>query len=226
MLITIITTTLPNTCLCFCFQFSRCVQSKCCECAPNSYTLPIPREKMTDKNYSSEESCSDSEAELLNNSNTFSNNYANAITWNGINNPLFPKKKLDPHRRLSLNNLVGRMNQGPRTPPAKIDPFFQPKILRKNNSITRTESIGSLAKESKVLVIYTGGTIGMVKNANGGMQVLLHYSLSRVIILYFSLYSNFYFFSLRTLSWCTWQISQEVSSAPRPGLLQKIFLST
>jgi len=103
---------------------------------------------MNDKNYSDDSG--ESDAELLNNA-----------TWNGNNNPVIQKNK-DPHRRLSLNNLVGRMNQ------KKIDPFFEPKVLRKNNSITRTESIGSLAKESKVLVIYTGGTIGMVKNSNGG----------------------------------------------------------
>lgn len=107
---------------------------------------------MTERSYSDDSG--DSDTELLNNA-----------TWNG-NNPVALKNK-DPHRRLSLNNLVGRMNQ------KKIDPFFEPKVLRKNNSITRTESIGHLAKESKVLVIYTGGTIGMVKNECGSKCSLI-----------------------------------------------------
>lgn len=103
---------------------------------------------MTDKNYSDDSADSDPEC--------FNNN----ATWNG-NNLLTQSRQKIPTRRVSLSNLHNRMNQ------TKIDPFFEPKVLRKNNSITKTESIGSLAKESKVLVIYTGGTIGMVKNANG-----------------------------------------------------------
>ena len=51
-----------------------------------------------------------------------------------------------------------------------IDPSFEPKILRKNKSITRAESTGSLANESKVLVLFSGGTIGMMKNQRGGMS--------------------------------------------------------
>ncbi|CAG2114108.1 unnamed protein product, partial [Medioppia subpectinata] len=50
-----------------------------------------------------------------------------------------------------------------------IDPSFEPKILRKNKSITRAESTGSLANESKVLVLFSGGTIGMMKNHKGGL---------------------------------------------------------
>ncbi|XP_054155879.1 L-asparaginase-like, partial [Oppia nitens] len=49
-----------------------------------------------------------------------------------------------------------------------IDPSYAPKILRKNKSITRAESMGSLVgNESKVLVLFTGGTIGMMKSAQG-----------------------------------------------------------
>ncbi|CAG2169507.1 unnamed protein product, partial [Oppiella nova] len=40
----------------------------------------------------------------------------------------------------------------------------------KNKSITRAESTGSLANESKVLVLFSGGTIGMMKNARGAYE--------------------------------------------------------
>lgn len=58
----------------------------------------------------------------------------------------------------------------PRKSITTIDPHYAPKILRKNNSISRVESLGSLANESKVLVLYTGGTIGMVKTRKGGKK--------------------------------------------------------
>lgn len=108
---------------------------------------------MTDNNHSDESN--DSDAELINNA-----------TWTSNNPIALQGRSKDPHRRLSLNTIVDRMN--PKPAKQSIDPSFQPKVLRKNNSITRTESVGSLVKESKVLVIYTGGTIGMVKNAQGG----------------------------------------------------------
>jgi hypothetical protein len=54
-----------------------------------------------------------------------------------------------------------------------IDPSYAPKRLRKNKSITRAESIGSLAHESKVLVLYTGGTIGMMKGSKGGLYHII-----------------------------------------------------
>ena len=38
--------------------------------------------------------------------------------------------------------------------------------------------------ESKVLVIYTGGTIGMVKNAEGGNQVILLQGILTQILVY------------------------------------------
>lgn len=63
------------------------------------------------------------------------------------------------------NNFNPRKERGSIT---TIDPHYAPKILRKNNSISRVESLGSLANESKVLVLYTGGTIGMVKTRKGG----------------------------------------------------------
>ena len=50
-----------------------------------------------------------------------------------------------------------------------LDPSYEPKILRKNNSISRAESSGSLVDESKVLVLYTGGTIGMMRSFKGGI---------------------------------------------------------
>lgn len=103
-------------------------------------------ENMTE-NHLQDDSC-ESDAELLNN-----------LPNNGNRNIL---KSSDPHRRLSLNLLNNHYV------PKNIDPFFEPKVLLKNDSISRSESSGSLLKESKVLVIYTGGTIGMVKNNNGG----------------------------------------------------------
>lgn len=105
---------------------------------------------MTDKLFS-DDSC-DSDAELLNN-----------LPLNGAANRTAKVKPI-PHRRLSLN-LARELR-----PQKVIDPFFEPKVLRKNKSICRIESTGTLVKESKVLVIYTGGTIGMVKNSSGVYQ--------------------------------------------------------
>ena len=51
-----------------------------------------------------------------------------------------------------------------------LDPSYAPKILRKNKSISRAESSGSLVNESKVLVLYTGGTIGMMRSTKGGLS--------------------------------------------------------
>lgn len=114
---------------------------------------------MTDPNQNNSENSEsgDSDAELVNNS----------ATWTANTRPLVRNK--DPHRRLSLYTMGtnGKMNEKAIGP--IIDDSFEPKVLRKNNSIVRTESRGSLtSKESKVLVIYTGGTIGMVKNLKGG----------------------------------------------------------
>ena len=103
---------------------------------------------MTDKIFS-EDSC-DSDAELLNN-----------LPLNGCYQS--PKTANRCHRRLSLN-LAQTVPQQQKL----IDPSFEPKVLRKNKSIARIESYGTLSEESKVLVIYTGGTIGMVKNGSGG----------------------------------------------------------
>ncbi|XP_075592132.1 L-asparaginase 1 isoform X2 [Dermatophagoides farinae] len=100
---------------------------------------------MTDKLFS-EDSC-DSDAELLNNL--------------PLNGGLTNGKTKNRQRRLSLN-LAQTIPQQ-----KLIDPSFEPKVLRKNKSIARIESYGTLAEESKVLVIYTGGTIGMVKNGSG-----------------------------------------------------------
>ena len=49
-----------------------------------------------------------------------------------------------------------------------IDPFHIPKILRKNDSYQALQRRGWNANEARVLVLYTGGTIGMVKNDDGG----------------------------------------------------------
>lgn len=58
-----------------------------------------------------------------------------------------------------------------------LDPSYAPKILRKNKSISRAESSGSLVNESKVLVLYTGGTIGMMRSSKGGLApTLSHFS--------------------------------------------------
>lgn len=80
-----------------------------------------------------------------------------------IHRPSSDSRSKTQHHRLSLGNLLSRPSQK-----HIIDPSFEPKVVRKNNSITRTESTGSLVLESKVLVIYTGGTIGMCKNGKGG----------------------------------------------------------
>ena len=55
---------------------------------------------------------------------------------------------------------------------ATLDPSYEPKILRKNKSISRAESSGSLVNESKVLVLYTGGTIGMMRSTKGGNSII------------------------------------------------------
>ncbi|KAI7690238.1 hypothetical protein SSS_06084 [Sarcoptes scabiei] len=107
---------------------------------------------MTDK-LLSDESC-DSDAELLNN-----------LPLNGTGDV---RQKKNPHRRLSLNlaqnlrqhhQLLQQQQQlqNFQQTQSPIDPFFEPKVLRKNKSISKIESLaGSLVKESKVLVIYTG----------------------------------------------------------------------
>jgi hypothetical protein len=72
-----------------------------------------------------------------------------------------------------------------------IDPSYAPKKLRKNKSITRAESIGSLANESKVLVLYTGGTIGMMKNSKGGLfRITSPYNYSVLSPIKISLFSQ------------------------------------
>lgn len=47
----------------------------------------------------------------------------------------------------------------------KLDPTSIPKILRRNNSFSECTLDG---REQRVLVIYTGGTIGMTRTARGG----------------------------------------------------------
>ncbi|XP_076360381.1 L-asparaginase 1-like isoform X2 [Tachypleus tridentatus] len=47
----------------------------------------------------------------------------------------------------------------------QIDPFYAPKILRKNCSVGNLNLEGS--NEARVLVLYTGGTIGMVRSEKG-----------------------------------------------------------
>ncbi|XP_067119873.1 L-asparaginase-like isoform X2 [Centruroides vittatus] len=50
----------------------------------------------------------------------------------------------------------------------KIDPYYAPKILRKNlNMLVRAPSSDSSTDQALVLVLYTGGTIGMVKTDKG-----------------------------------------------------------
>jgi len=63
-----------------------------------------------------------------------------------------------------------------------IDPSYAPKILRKNKSITRAESTGSLVNESKVLVLYTGGTIGMMKGSKGGLSLICSFKISLTFV--------------------------------------------
>ncbi|CAG0920491.1 unnamed protein product [Notodromas monacha] len=48
-----------------------------------------------------------------------------------------------------------------------IDPFSVPKILCRNESYEILQQRGSKSNESRVLVLYTGGTIGMIKNEQG-----------------------------------------------------------
>ncbi|XP_076318720.1 L-asparaginase-like [Tachypleus tridentatus] len=43
----------------------------------------------------------------------------------------------------------------------QIDPSYAPKVLRKNSAVQRINSEGS--SEARVLVLYTGGTIGMIR---------------------------------------------------------------
>ncbi|XP_023216124.1 LOW QUALITY PROTEIN: L-asparaginase-like [Centruroides sculpturatus] len=50
----------------------------------------------------------------------------------------------------------------------KIDPYYAPKILRKNlNMLVRAPSSDSSTDQALVLVLYTGGTIGMMKTDKG-----------------------------------------------------------
>lgn len=52
-----------------------------------------------------------------------------------------------------------------------------------NSIVSITNSVRSLRNESKVLVIYTGGTIGMVKNTEGGKFVFNYNSQTIVFVL-------------------------------------------
>ncbi|XP_022238653.1 L-asparaginase-like isoform X2 [Limulus polyphemus] len=47
----------------------------------------------------------------------------------------------------------------------QIDPFYAPKVLRKNCSVGNLNLEGN--NEARVLVLYTGGTIGMVRSEKG-----------------------------------------------------------
>ncbi|KAG0421686.1 hypothetical protein HPB47_002435 [Ixodes persulcatus] len=50
-----------------------------------------------------------------------------------------------------------------------MDPSFCPKVLQGlHNGIIRTWDSFLRNRESKVMVIYTGGTIGMAKDVHGG----------------------------------------------------------
>lgn len=137
--------------------------------------------KMTNNNIerlpsNSSEDSSDSDTELLNNISRTRE---------------FPVRQRNFQRRLSLNNL-NNLNS-PKMAKA-IDPFFEPKVLRKNNCITRAESVGSLVNESKkVLVIYTGGTIGMVKNDNGVYEPNAPNALSHALKKYPQLHDDVYY---------------------------------
>lgn len=130
-------------------------------------------ERLPASAHSSEDS-SDSDTELLNN-----------ITRTRE----FPLRQRNIQRRLSLNSI-----SAPKMATKAIDPFFQPKVLRKNNCITRAESTGQLVNESKkVLVIYTGGTIGMVKNDNGVYEPNVPHSLAKALKKYPQLHDDVYF---------------------------------
>jgi hypothetical protein len=51
-----------------------------------------------------------------------------------------------------------------------IDPFHIPKALRRHQtSYEAIQKRGARVMESRVLILYTGGTIGMIKNEDGGL---------------------------------------------------------
>lgn len=80
-------------------------------------------------------------------------------------------------REINLNNGVSNgVQNGNGHAPEKIEKALSPKVLAK---VKKTRSFLELSlntnsvlcpgrNEKKVLVIYTGGTIGMIKNKDGG----------------------------------------------------------
>ena len=66
-----------------------------------------------------------------------------------------------------LHNLLSLISSG-----VHMDPYYQPKYVREGDC-AKIKDVAKFTseKESRVLVLYTGGTIGM-KNTNGGKQHL------------------------------------------------------
>lgn len=60
---------------------------------------------------------------------------------------------------------MGRVRSGCPSAAVRIDPNSVPKVLRRNSSY---ENIFLGRNERRVCVIYTGGTIGMVRSPRGG----------------------------------------------------------
>lgn len=51
-----------------------------------------------------------------------------------------------------------------------MDTSYTPKVLRKTNDCMVSQEVGAAANESRVLVLYSGGTIGMVRGKDGVLQ--------------------------------------------------------
>lgn len=85
-------------------------------------------------------------------------NISSSSTMNGVNQENFNDK---------IDNDDNDLKNNSNSLEFKIDPSYAPKILRKNlNKLVRAPSSDS-TDQSSVLVLYTGGTIGMVKTDKG-----------------------------------------------------------
>ncbi|CAN7951968.1 unnamed protein product, partial [Ixodes pacificus] len=85
------------------------------------------------------------------------------------------EKQRDPHqpppavgRRLRLGQLSSLREPDIQMSANRMDTSYTPKVLRKTNDCMVSQEVGAAANESRVLVLYSGGTIGMVRGKDGG----------------------------------------------------------
>ena len=80
-----------------------------------------------------------------------------------------------PELVVGIQNSKNIVMTKPSQPQPQIDPSSIPTVLRRNTSF---DSCVLQKNERRVLVIYTGGTIGMVRSPRGGIYLFVFYRVS------------------------------------------------